>query len=195
MKKIQLFIFLICITFISCNSDSSDKHSDEAVSGSVKENSNFQLGREDLVNSITDNEKKLLKNAAEKEIDKMGANAIISLYDNFIKSYPQDSLVPSYLFKEGELSLVVKNYEKAATCFHRIYTEFQGSSKVTHALFMHALVCDNYLNEDNKAGELYREFLKKYPKHELSQTVKFSLQNLGKSDEQLIKEFEKKNRK
>ena len=48
--------------------------------------------------------------------------------------------------------------------------------------------------QKDKAKPLYEEFLKKYPQHELAQSVQFSLSNIDKTPEQIIKEFEAKNK-
>lgn len=55
-----------------------------------------------------------------------------------------------------------------------------------------AFIYENQLHGAEKAKKLYEEFMKKYPDHELAKDVKFSLDHIGKSDEELIKEFEAK---
>ena len=45
-----------------------------------------------------------------------------------------------------------------------------------------------------KAGDAYREFLRKYPNHPLAKDAKTSLDNLGKPLDEIIKEFEAKHK-
>jgi hypothetical protein len=48
----------------------------------------------------------------------------------------------------------------------------------------------NWLKESEK---MYKYFLKKYPKHELADQAKNSLKYLGKSPNEVIADFQKKN--
>ena len=63
-------------------------------------------------------------------------------------------------------------------------------AKAPEALFL-AAFCEETLNGDaQQAKFFYEEFLKKYPAHGLAKDAQFSIQNLGKTDEELIKMFE-----
>ena len=55
-----------------------------------------------------------------------------------------------------------------------------------------AFCYENDLRQKDKAKTLYESFLTKYPNHELAKSVQFSLDNIDKSPEQIIKEFEAK---
>ena len=54
---------------------------------------------------------------------------------------------------------------------------------------------DNFLNDDAKAKIIYEEVIAKYPNLSYANDAKAAINNLGKTDEELIKEFEKKNKK
>jgi outer membrane protein assembly factor BamD (BamD/ComL family) len=72
-------------------------------------------------------------------------------------------------------------------------TRFPDDPKAPEALFFLGFVYDNQINDDTKAGTYYNDFLKKYPKHVLAKDVEASIRNLGKTDEELIREFERMN--
>ena len=44
-----------------------------------------------------------------------------------------------------------------------------------------------------KASDSYKEFISKYPNHELTDDATASLKFLGKTPEEMVKEFEKMN--
>jgi TolA-binding protein len=59
-------------------------------------------------------------------------------------------------------------------------------------MFLKAFVYEDQLHDLNKAKKYYEEFLEKYPDSDFADDARISLQNLGKSPEELIKEFEEK---
>ena len=67
------------------------------------------------------------------------------------------------------------NYEKASTC-----------------LFLQGFVYETQENDNAKAQNIYQEFISKYPNHSLIEDAKFSLNNLDKTDEEIIREFEQR---
>ena len=58
------------------------------------------------------------------------------------------------------------------------------------SLFYQAYVLENYLKKNKESKLLYEKFLVLYPDHELANTVRFSIKNLGIPLEDLVKEFE-----
>lgn len=117
-------------------------------------------------------------------------DSLILEYGGFALSYPQDSLSPLYLFKAGELSLSTNQGQKALGYFDQVVRNYPQHEKASFALFMKGFVCDGPLKDTAKARQFYTEFCQKYPQHPLIADAMFSLRNLGKSDEELIREFE-----
>ena len=58
--------------------------------------------------------------------------------------------------------------------------------------FLKAFIYDNNLKDIKKARTAYSDFIQKYPKHELTDDAMISMDNLGKTPEQIVKEFELK---
>lgn len=50
------------------------------------------------------------------------------------------------------------------------------------------------LNNESEARTIYHQILREYPKSSYANDAKACIQNLGKSDEQLVEEFLKKNK-
>ncbi|MBA3901110.1 MAG: tetratricopeptide repeat protein, partial [Bacteroidetes bacterium] len=129
-----------------------------------------------------------------KMFNDSAANAVVELYSEYANTYPDDNLSAEYLFKAGEVSLGLNEPEKSLDYFKKVCDNFPDSEKASYSLFLQAYVLDNYIN-DILAGEVYKDFIEKYPDHQMVKDAEFSIQNLGKSDEQLIKEFEAKLKK
>jgi TolA-binding protein len=53
---------------------------------------------------------------------------------------------------------------------------------------------DNDLKDFAKAGKYYNEFLTKYPNNDFTESAKFLLENLGKSEEELKKILDEKSK-
>lgn len=120
------------------------------------------------------------------------AAKIVKLYNQLATDFPDDPKAPEYLFKAGEVSMSINMDFDAIGYFQRLERDYPKFNKAPHALFLQAFIWDNKLNDDGKAEFLYKQFLEKYPMHEMAKDAQFSLDNIGKSDEELIKEFEQK---
>ena len=116
------------------------------------------------------------------------ANLYISIYG--------DSLAAEHLFNAADLYRGVGNYEKALDTWYIVYKSYdrEGHPKAPHAMFQCGFTYDSVLNNKKLAKTLYNMFLKRYPDHALAKDAKMLLANLDKSPEDLIKEFQKKNK-
>ena len=189
----RILIVLCALFILSCNSVETDTNSSSEAP--IIKDTIHSFDKKQMLSYIRESEDRLLKDAGKRPVDLMAAQSLISQYETFIKQFPTDSVTPSYLFKQGELCIAVKNGKKAADCFIRIINDFKSSSKLPHALYMCGFVHDDMLNEDDAARLYYERLIKECPQHELCESAKFALKNLGKTDEQLIREFEKKNKR
>ena len=127
-----------------------------------------------------------------KMIDKEKADELIAAYDNFATDYPDDKESPEYLFKAGDMTMNLNKPNKAISFFNRILSEYPDFDKLPQCLFLKAYVYENSLHDLNKAKLIYEDFIKRFPDDEFADDAAVSLKNLGKSPEDLIKEFEEK---
>jgi tetratricopeptide (TPR) repeat protein len=150
-----------------------------------------------------ENPKKLFLDQIKKYEDEMHksmtldpgvANIAVAAYDNFVKNYPDDSLAPDFLFKAGEICTANQQYKQALNYYETITKKYPDFKLAPESLYLQGFLLDNYLNEDAKAKIIYQEVITKYPTLSYAQDAKAAIKNLGKSDEDLIKEFEKKNK-
>ena len=123
------------------------------------------------------------------------AGVLIDSYIDYVDNYPSDKESPAFLFKAADIAMNMNRPQQAIKLFQRIIAEYPDFDKLPQCLFLQGYVYENNLGNLQKAKEIYQEFLKKYPDDEFADDAKVSLENLGKSPEQLIKEFEEKSKK
>jgi outer membrane protein assembly factor BamD (BamD/ComL family) len=124
-------------------------------------------------------------------MDNEKAKALILLYEEFAGSHSGDSLAPACLYKAAELSINLNDGEGAIRFFDRVINEYPDYSKVPEACFLKAFVYEVTFQNINKAGDAYKDFLRKYPDHDLADDAQASINNLGKTPDQIILEAQK----
>ncbi len=177
MKKVRLIaVLFVGIMVLSCNQPSQ------------KETDKTQLNAE----AIQLMEQDIQKPDGTMDITK--ANKLLKKYDDIITRDKGNPLRAEYLFKAGNLAMNINKPNVALRHFENLLANYPKNPKAEQALFLRAFVLDNSLKEYEKAETAYKDFIKKYPRSEFADDAKASLQYLGKSPEELIKEFEKKNK-
>ena len=143
----------------------------------------------DLKTSIDKLEEELF-NSGKSRIDRKKALELIGLYSAYAKQNPDDELSPDYLFKAADISMNLNRPVQTIKLFDNILTTYPNNEKTPTALFLKAFVYEDQMKDYDKAREFYTLFLEKYPNNELSDDAEVSLKNLGKTPEELIREFE-----
>lgn len=141
-----------------------------------------------MIDAINKSEKELRADSLAIINDEK-ARALIQQYADFASTYRDDTLSAEYLFKAGEVSTGIGDFFQAIQ-YYRQCAEKVYYSKRPVAYFLMGFIYENHLNDTGNAKRLYEEFLQKFPGHPLEKDVQFSLKHLGKSPEDLIKEFE-----
>ena len=126
-----------------------------------------------------------------KPVDRLKAQEMIQAYENFADKYPEDSLTPEYLYKRSEIAMNLQMSGRAVEGYQRILNNYPDFDKAALCIFLQAFVYENQMQQYDEAKKLYREFLEKYPSHDLAEDALVSIQNMGKSLEELIQSWEK----
>jgi tetratricopeptide (TPR) repeat protein len=111
----------------------------------------------------------------------------------YVDSFKDDQHRAELLFKSGEVLNGLGSYSFAIRKFQDLIGLYPNDPRAAESMFLCAFIYDTYLQNYDDAGRYYKMFLKKYPNHQLAKDAKISLDNLGKTPEELVKEFEKKN--
>jgi TolA-binding protein len=168
MKSINLLLIAGFVLLISCGGNNEKKQMQEKVSG---------LENNLLADSLG-------------PVDRLKAQELIQEYENFASAYPDDSLAPEYLYRGGELAMNLQMSGRAVQSFQQIISSYPDFDKAALCIFLQAFVYENQMQQYDAAKKLYRDFLEKYPDHELAEDALVSIQNMGKSLEELIKSWE-----
>lgn len=124
--------------------------------------------------------------------DAAKAKEIIGLYTSYADKFPDDTLSAGYLFKAADISSKINETTQAIELFGRMLKNYPDNKNAPYALFLQGFIYENQIGDPVKARPYYEAFLKKYPDHPIAGDVTFSLENLGKTPEELIKQFESK---
>lgn len=147
-----------------------------------------QLDRD--AKAIASLEKKLTEEAERPNQVKL--DELMDKYMNFVKTYPQDTAAPQYLYKALSLAIGTNQGEKAMELADLTLNEYPQSEKIAETVFLKAFIYENLLSNLGQAQKTYNGFLERFPDHDLADDAEAALSNLGKSPEELVREFEKK---
>ncbi len=126
-------------------------------------------------------------------IDSQTASQLITVYIDFAKEFPTDAQSPFYLYKAGELSMNINQGSQAIQYFEQLRKQYSEFEKMPEVIFMEAFIYESLLKNEDKAREYYTLFIDRYPNHNLYKDAVATRDNLGKSLDDIIREFEKKN--
>ena len=147
--------------------------------------------REKTVNRIQVLEKSLFS-PESVSFNKVKADSLMALYEDFIKANPKDSLSPGFLFKSANVAMNMGDGTKAINLFDKYLQDYPDKPKAAVSMFFKGFVYENVLHDLDKAREIYLLFIEKYPTNDFVKDAKMALMNLGKTPEMLVKEFELK---
>lgn len=132
-----------------------------------------------------------LANQKDVKLDIAAAKMLVEKSRTYAQQFPQDTLAPIYLFRAADVSRGIGEYGLAIALWSKVKKKYPTFDKAGDALFMQSYTFENNLKDQKQARIYYELFLAEYPQHKLVPIVKLSLQNLEKSPEELIREFEK----
>lgn len=103
-----------------------------------------------------------------------------------IDKYPAHELTPKAQYMLGDVYMNdFRDFSTAIQEYRKVIETYSGSTQQPHALFMIGYIYANIL-KDNKSAEIeYKAFIEQFPNHELYPSVKFELEFLGKSIEEI----------
>ncbi|MBE0648616.1 MAG: tetratricopeptide repeat protein [Bacteroidales bacterium] len=127
---------------------------------------------------------------SEAGFSRAGADSLIQMYRDFAAAYPNDSLSPNYLFKAASMTMNLQNGPGSIALFDQIIESYPDFEKAPLCLFFKGYVEENVLGDIDKARATYQIFIDTYPDHDFADDAQASINNLGKTPEQMIQEFE-----
>lgn len=143
-------------------------------------------------NTIEKLEKKVINE--DKTLNNEVATELIAAYTDYANKNAGDEKSPDYLFKALELAVNMKDANKSLDILSSMENSYSQYEKTPTAIFMVAsLVCEDVLGDYGRAKGMYEKIIQKYPDCEWVETAEQAIKNLGKTPEELIREFEMMN--
>jgi tol-pal system protein YbgF len=102
----------------------------------------------------------------------------INKFSDFIKTYPETSLVPNAYYWMGEGCLGIKDYEKAILHFQEVIDKFPKSDKASNALLSQAEAFSR-LKDEKSSITIMKKIIELYPKSEEAVIAERRLRNLN----------------
>lgn len=185
MKKPFLYL-LACMALIACNSQSSGDSNTE--SEEIVEVNLYQLSAEEMVTEI--NKRKALAES-DTTANKQILIDLMEAYKAYGERFPNTAGAPDFTFRAGEIAMNLNRTVEAIKLFEIVYDEFRDYEKRPYALFLKAFVLENQAMQLEEAERIYNQFIEEFPDHPMADDAEYSIKNMGKSPEELIREFER----
>lgn len=186
LKNIGLPFFIAFLIACGGSDQSSSESNDQAEYKSNEIDVNT-MNQKNLLELIKKREEALGQGDTpdnEKKTDLMKA------YIAYGRRFKDYQLAPDYLFKGARLCSELNRTAESIKYFDKLYNNYPKFEDRPLALFMKAFVLENHAQNLEEAKSVYEQFLEKYPNHEMADDAQISIQNLGKTPEQIIREFE-----
>lgn len=123
-------------------------------------------------------------------IDLPRVQQYISLSESFAYAYPLDVKTPEILMRAAQAAKTGGEAAKSIELFDWVYQIYPNSEHAPNALFLKGFTYETDLNQKDFAMDAYTLFLNKFPQHERAKEVKFLLDNIHTSNEELLKKLE-----
>ncbi len=120
--------------------------------------------------------------ASLKYVDAVEALALVS---------PENTRVPEHLYTAAEVARSMRTFPKAMSLYDWLIDSYPKAEKTPNALFIKGFILEQDYNRTEDAKEIYERFLEEFPTHDMAESAKFLLSNLGKTDEEILSQIEK----
>ena len=122
-------------------------------------------------------------------------NRAITAYTRFANNFPDDSAAPACLFNAANIAMSINQYQRAINMYDSITIKYPTFKRDIDCYFNRGYIYDDKLKDTAKARAMYQMVIDKYP-HDtvLTPQAHAAIAILGKSYDEVIKEFEEKNK-
>lgn len=185
MKNI-INLFVLGIVLFSCSGDTNIK---------VEEN---EIVEKDPIDTFEERVAEIDKHSSLLFADSLNfnseyANNLLKAYEDYIEFHSFQEESKEYQFKAGELAKALNKPHVAIRHFNNLLERDPNHDKAPLALFYKAMIIGDMLHEDELAKTTYQEFIDQYPAHPFIESAKASIELQGKSLDEIVEGFEKKN--
>jgi len=193
------FFTLILLGFYFTSCTPTEKKEDiiiaktDSIKPSVPLDTNGNRDCAALLKNVLATDSAILK---QNNVDLGFANKAIKVFADYAFYCENDSLGPVYLVKGAQIAISINNPNQAKILLDRCISNYPKFKNKPAALFLMAQLYDEQylLNNEEEAKKLYEVIVYEYPKSEWAKNAKAAIKLLGKTDEEIMKEFSEKNK-
>ncbi len=189
MKKLIILAASSCI-FLSIAGCGNNKPK-PAACPATDANGRLDTSKEALFQTVRAVESKL---KASPTLETYTGNLAITAYLNYAKYFPADTLSTAFLFNAGGLASSTGQYPRAISIYDTVVSKYPHSRLVPECLLVEGFIYDNNLQDTANSRKKYMELVTRYPNDSLSIQAKQAMKFLGKSADEIGKEFEEQNK-
>jgi TolA-binding protein len=134
---------------------------------------------------------------AQLDMDINLANKAIQIFTDYAFYCESDSLSPVFLIKTAQIATSINKSNQAKVVLDRCINNYPKFKNKPAAIFLLAQLYDErtHLNNEDEAKKLYEKLIYDYPKTEWALNAQAALSLIGKTDEEIINEFNKNTKK
>ena len=129
--------------------------------------------------------------STSNNIDLKMARRYVRMVELLAFTRPEADAVPGLLYDAGKVAEVMKDSPKSVYLFEWCNQSYPNADIAANNLFMLAFTCQDGINDSKRAATYYKAFMDRYPEHELFSSAEFLLENIGKSDEEILNDLRK----
>lgn len=135
---------------------------------------------------------KVFRNPDQFGLNRDAALQFVDAAEAQALSDPCNPKSPDFLYRAGEIARSIRTLPKAMSIYDWLLEEYPDFEKTPTVYFLKGFMLENNANDKDGAREIYTDFLRKYPEHEMADDVRFLVENLDKTDEQILELLEQK---
>lgn len=150
------------------------------------------LAQENYIQYLFD---QLLVNPDEFGINRTSALKYVDAAEAFALVSPDHPQAADYLYKAAEVARSMRTMPKAMSIYDWILDSYPDYEKTPTVVFIKGFIMEQDFKKVEEAKEIYTMFLERYPDHQMASSAKFLLENLGKSEDEILKDIESRQKK
>lgn len=135
----------------------------------------------------------IFKDPNEFGLNKDNSLKFVDAAEAYALANPNSEQSAQYLYKAAEVSRSIRTFPKTLTIYDWMIDDYPDYEKTPTVVFLKGFLLDNEMGKLDLAKQSYETFIDRYPEHELASHVKFLIENLGKSDEEILELITKQN--
>ncbi len=125
-------------------------------------------------------------------IDTKVANDFINIAEIHALLMPKSPKSAEYLHDAGRTAGYMRSFPKAIDLYSWVINKYPNHEQTANSTFMLGYTYDNDMKDYGEARKYYEQFLSAYPTHDLAESAKVLLENLGVPDDEIIERLQKK---